>query len=587
MPEFAAPYWLLALLAVGPLLAFVVRRVKEGRRLRLLFASRALWARMGVRGDEPEVLARAFAAILAIVLLVVALADPRKEGGTGNREDGEMPRLIVLLDASKSMLANDTVYGGQIAQGEGHAGRRFNAAKSLAGDLIRALHGWQVGLMVFAAEPLVLSPVTTDQSALLTLLERARAGEPGMKGGSNIESALRAASGLIGDKRGAILLLSDGEELSGQARKVLSTLTRKRIRVNAVGFGSTDPIPLRLESGEILTWRGATVMTARNDALLAELARRTGGQYWPPSVSPSGVVGAPAGIEVASGLGMPTGRRQQGKSQKAGPIALALLILVADALWAARQSLGRLTRLALRGLGRVGRPARASSPARLATLGMLSLLVAGWTWPAIPHVQRGLAAYRQGEGKLSVHHFEQAARLDDSPEVRYDLGNAYHLAGNYRKSLAAYQESLRKLPSGSRLAEHAYYNLGNTYFRLADYRSAIAAYRKALAIDPRDEDALHNLALAESRLKREEQAARGGGASSDPGSQGLSVIPVPDADEAAALLARLEADERRRQAEAAQRESRPDPERETPSELARRFLEEAEQRVVRHLEKDW
>lgn len=580
MLDFAAPYWLLGVFLLVPLAALVLHRVREAWRYRQAFAPRALWDRMRLAGDETEVLVRSAVALLAVALLVVALADPRVGGRPGSDEGGERPRLFVLLDASKSMLASDTLYGGRAGAPDGRGGTRFAAAKALAGDLVRSVHGWQVGLIVFAAEPLVLCPATSDQSALLTLLERARAGDPTMKGGSNIENALRVAGTLIGGNRGAILLLSDGEELSGQAKNVAAGLARKKIRINTVGFGSTDAVPLRLDSGAALTWRGATVTTARNEALLAELARRTGGQYWPPPAYQSGVVGTPAGIEVASGMSLPSGRRQPGNSRKAVPIALALLLLAADAAWAARHSLGRIGRRAIDAwLG-------SRRAAGTAAAGLLVLFVGGWTWPAIPYVQRGLDAYRQGDASRSVALFQEAAKLDQGAEVRYDLGGAYHLAGRYASSLGAYKETLKKLPPRSRLAEHTHYNVGNTYFRMGDYRSAIEAYKKALAIDARDEDALHNLSLAESRLSKDRQKSRGG-SKPTPGARQLGVIPMPDANEAAALLAQLEADERRRQAEAAQRDPNPDPSRETPSELARRLLKEAEQSVTRHLEKDW
>ncbi len=574
MLDLGSPPWLLGLLVLVPLSALVLNRIAEGWRHRQAFAPKALWLRMRLAGDEPEILGRSALALLAVMMLVVALADPRNMG-SARSDEGDMPRLLVLLDTSKSMLAADTLYGGAPVSAEGQGAARFEAARRLVADLVRSLHGWQVGLVVFASEPLVLCPVTSDQSAALTLLGRARAGDPGMKGGSNIENALRAAASLLGKNRGSILLVSDGEELSGQALAVAKALAARKIRVYAVGLGSTEKTPIRLESGAPLTWRGAPVMSARNESLLAELTRRTGGHYWPPQALQSGFVGTPAGLEVAGGLGAPAGRRQPGTSHKAVPIALALLLLAIDAVWVARHSLRAVGRQALRlwlGL----KPAAAA---------MLVIFVGGWTWPSIPYVQKGLEAYRQGDAKRSVEFLEEAAKRDRGAEVRYDLGNAYHLAGRYSKSLEVYKETLKKLPPKSRLAEHTHYNAGNTSYRLGDYRGAVASYKKALAIDPRDEDALHNLALAESRLSKDRSPARGG-RKPVPGQQ-LGVIPMPDANEAAAMLAQLEEDERRRQAETSQRETRPDSAMESPSELARRLLKDAEQSMTRHLEKDW
>ncbi|MBM3266798.1 MAG: tetratricopeptide repeat protein [Candidatus Sericytochromatia bacterium] len=593
MLEWGAPYWFLALVALGPLGLWLGRSILRASRLRKAFAPRALWRRMRLAGDDREVALRALAGLCSLALIVTALADPRGGGGQGASREQEAPRLLVLLDASRSMLAADTVYGGMLLAGD-RGPTRFEAARSLAREAISHLGGWNIGLLVFAADPLVLCPVTSDHSAALTLLERARAGDPALRGGSNIESALRAAGALLGGHKGSILLISDGEELAGRAAGFAGALAGKGIRVYAVGVGGAEAVPLRLPGGDLATWRGATVMTARNDKLLGDLAARTRGKYWAPHLADGGVAATPLGVTVAGGLDTPAGRRQPGPSRRAPLVAAALALLALDALWILRRRLAVIGRKVLavwlgsRRPAAGARPRPVGGPARAIVALLALFLLPGWTWPGIPFVQQGLAAYREGEAAKSAEYFEEAARRDPAPEVRYDLGNAYHVAGNYRQSLRAYAKALEKLPPRSRLAEHTHYNIGNTRFRLGDYRGAIAAYKRALGIDPRDEDAKHNMRLAESRLAgAAQQRAPGGRQASGAPGRATGPVPVPDAAEAAALLARLDLDERQRQAEQAQREERADPSLESPSQLARRLLKEAERSVTRQLEKDW
>ena len=45
-----------------------------------------------------------------------------------------------------------------------------------------------------------------------------------------------------------------------------------------------------------------------------------------------------------------------------------------------------------------------------------------------------------------------------------------------------------------------YYNLGNAHFRLGNLGMAILKYEKALKMNPDDEDAQHNLALANKQV---------------------------------------------------------------------------------------
>lgn len=91
-----------------------------------------------------------------------------------------------------------------------------------------------------------------------------------------------------------------------------------------------------------------------------------------------------------------------------------------------------------------------------------------------------------------------------NPRLNYNLGIA-----NYREKL--FDQAISSLTraaeesNSSRLKEHALYNLGNSFFQMENYRNAVTAYENALAIDPNDEDAKHNLELARKKLKEQEE----------------------------------------------------------------------------------
>ncbi|MEG0007923.1 MAG: tetratricopeptide repeat protein [Aeromonas sp.] len=65
-------------------------------------------------------------------------------------------------------------------------------------------------------------------------------------------------------------------------------------------------------------------------------------------------------------------------------------------------------------------------------------------------------------------------------------GNAWYRAGDYARAAAAYARAS---------SATAHYNRGNTLVQLGDIKGAEQAYLAALALDPRHEDALYNLAL--------------------------------------------------------------------------------------------
>jgi tetratricopeptide (TPR) repeat protein len=51
----------------------------------------------------------------------------------------------------------------------------------------------------------------------------------------------------------------------------------------------------------------------------------------------------------------------------------------------------------------------------------------------------------------------------------------------------------------------AYFNMGNTFYRAGDLKKSIAAYRKALAVNPSDKEAIHNLQLVLNQQQQNQQ----------------------------------------------------------------------------------
>ena len=79
-------------------------------------------------------------------------------------------------------------------------------------------------------------------------------------------------------------------------------------------------------------------------------------------------------------------------------------------------------------------------------------------------------------------------------------GIAYYRAGEYAKAAARFAQVPGALGR---------YNLGNARVRMGDLEGALRAYRQALALDPRLEDARHNLRLVERALAHRAPSRRG------------------------------------------------------------------------------
>ncbi|HEV7766235.1 MAG TPA: VWA domain-containing protein [Thermoanaerobaculia bacterium] len=254
--RFATMLWLLALVPFA-LLFFLSRE-----RTRTRFARRFVSERLRgapVRWLRPWLLG------IALTLAILALAGPHAGFRMVPIVAREANRVLVL-DVSNSMSAEDV------------GTSRLSAAKAIAMRLADAQHG-RIALVVFEAEPLVVSPLTTDTEAVSALLDTISAGEVG-EPGSDLGSAILAALRLIetdSAQRADLVVLSDGEEQGVRVAEAVSRAKSRGVEVSTIVIGTaqggtipTGRGPLRDDSGNIVT-------TYARTEVMTEVARETGG----------------------------------------------------------------------------------------------------------------------------------------------------------------------------------------------------------------------------------------------------------------------------------------------------------------------
>ena len=260
--------WLLTLLlpAAG---YYLYRLRKGGAALRISSVAGVLKAPRTVRyylRHAPFVLRMA-----ALATLVVALARPQSaEQNTRTNTDGI--DIMLALDVSGSMLARD------------FRPDRLEAAKEVAGSFISDRYGDRIGLVVFAGEAFTQSPLTADQSTLLTLLGRVRSGL--IEDGTAIGNGLATAINRLREsdaKSKVIILLTDGVNNRGEiAPQTAAEIAKAQdIRVYTIGVGTEGMAPY--PAVDIYgTPTGGTVMAKVeiDEKTLRSIAEQTGGQYF-------------------------------------------------------------------------------------------------------------------------------------------------------------------------------------------------------------------------------------------------------------------------------------------------------------------
>lgn len=482
---------------------FLFRYAQRRRRVASVMGDDRLLLRLGGHGLKRFPLRRFLLLTLAAAVLGLAAAGPR--WGLRSAENNTRSRSIVLaLDISKSMLARDV------------QPNRLERERLIARRVLRDLVTDRIGLVVFAGRAYILSPLTTDHSALQLYVD---ALDPEMvsQGGSSLASAITQATDLARGagraRNAAVVLLSDGEALEEDAAigQAIQRSRRLGIAVHTVGIGTEagDRIPeIDPRTRKILGYKtdpyGNQVVSRLNEQLLRGIAQQTGGTYF--HADQAGGTGAL--LRTLRDLQRTAGdqrSRTERQDRTGWFIALALLLLALDHVLARRADAQRTP---LFGPGAI--PLN-----RAVAAAVLLLVLTGWDIGAL---ERGNRYYRAGRYADAVREYEIALReRADSPELHYNLGTALLQLGRFDEAQQHMQRAL--LTNDPALRERAHFNTG--YRALVTGRrggpnanqlldAAIESYKGALRLAPADADAKWNLELALREKERQPQSEQGG-----------------------------------------------------------------------------
>jgi Ca-activated chloride channel family protein len=212
--------------------------------------------------------------ILAAALMVVGLARPQRTHSrtevTANGID-----IVLGLDVSGSMQALDFTV-------DNYRVNRIAVVKSVVSKFIDERPNDRIGLIAFAADPYIVSPLTLDHDWLLQNLERINVGigDDGTAIGSAIAAAVNHLRTTTAKSK-VVILLTDGVNNSGKISPLAAAEAARALGVKVytigVGVRGKAPIPVRDEAGKI------HVIMANVDVdekTLQAVANETGGQFY-------------------------------------------------------------------------------------------------------------------------------------------------------------------------------------------------------------------------------------------------------------------------------------------------------------------
>src|SRR6266700_1968486 len=270
---FGAPQWLWGLLLIPLLVALFVRAERRGLRRLQEFVSARLLSQLAGTVNRPRRILRFALQLLGLALAIISLAQPRW-GYTFEDVKRKGLDLLIAVDTSRSMLSNDV------------QPNRLDRVKLAIQDLIGQLQGDRVGLIAFAGRAFLQAPLTIDYDAVVEALSDLDT-KTIPEGGTNISSAITLATQSFGKSamgNRALVIFTDGEELSGDAVKTAKEAADAGVRIFTVGVGTPQGslIPIAGENGEtafVKDSAGQVVKSKLDDKRLREIAQTTDGFY--------------------------------------------------------------------------------------------------------------------------------------------------------------------------------------------------------------------------------------------------------------------------------------------------------------------
>ncbi len=502
MIAFDSPYVLYAAPAVAALMAMLAL---WGRHVRIQRALR--WSPQ--LGDQAARVGRWGVVLIGVAVLAVgvALAGPRYGSRVVVTETKGLS-LVLAVDISRSMLAEDVEPS------------RLGRSKREARRLIQDLGGDRIGLIAFAGQSFVMSPLTVDGGAL-QLLVGALDPDIVSAGGTGLASALQQGRDLllaedeVADR--VLVVFTDGEahDSLDTIQAAANQLQRDGIRLILVATGGRDPvrIPVRDFDGELLGYQrdvdDRIVETRRRDDVLSAIADAAHG------VLVSAEVSDHAGAVRDLVLGFK--RTPLATTTAAQDILRAWVPLLIGVLLLLAQTLTRRT-------------------AALVSV-VLTIVCSNTAFAQGPR-NGADEAWVAGEYTRATSLYRRQLVLGEGGDSTwFNAGTAALVSGDTAFARGALQQAAESIEPEIRF--RALFNLGFVALGLAEsdtanarahLEEAVRRYREALLLRPADVRAKWNLELAFRRMPPPEDGNQSGqqpagpeGASPPPAPQGLSL----------------------------------------------------------------
>ena len=259
--------WMLLIIPILILMRFIVWR-KRKRNLRK-FGDPSLLKEMMPDVSKYRPTIKFCLLLSAITILIFMIARPQV-GSKISHEKREGIEVLIALDISNSMLAQDVIPS------------RLEKSKLLIEDLVDHFTNDKVGLVVFAGDAFVQLPITNDYVSAKMFLQNIN---PSLitTQGTDLARAISLSQSCFTQREHigrAIIVITDGEDHEGGALEAAREAYKKGINVFILGVGTSKGAPIPDGNGGYLKDNsGQIVLSALNEQMCQQVAKAGNGVY--------------------------------------------------------------------------------------------------------------------------------------------------------------------------------------------------------------------------------------------------------------------------------------------------------------------
>ncbi len=449
-----------------PLILLIVLVLTSKNTMEKYF-SKDILEKLSVGGKTLDKNTRNGLLFFTLILFIVALGRPVVNQKEQDIKQKLIP-IVVALDVSTSMMATD-IYP-----------NRISLAKEKLKQIIALSQNTTIGVLLFAKDSFVLSPVTEDFISLKYIVKNLET-NLNFPNGSNVFATLDATNYMLEDFAVKnLIILSDGGN-SDDYKDEISYAKSKNIAVYTIGIATKKGAVIPKKEGGYLTDKDGNIVTVTLNESIKKLALETNGGYVDFSLDNSDVKAIIERINTQS-------QKEELSVQKFKtytelfyyPLGLGLFFLL----------------LAL-----------TSVPTNLFKKNIAVFLLIGlYCFPSkvdadifnFQIIEKANQFYKDKKYNEASNEYR---KLPTTAQSFYNLGDALYKEKKYQEALDTYSKVVTE---DTELERKKLHNMGNSYVKLNDLQKAKEFYEKSLKIKE-DKETRENLDIVNKELEKQKE----------------------------------------------------------------------------------